>query len=216
MRAHFLELLCCLFLLNCKFVAFAADPSQPEPIATASTFDLSEMPLNGPEGVSFATVTFSSGNLIAVRECSTRDDPRNCQLAVFRWDDGRLERTPQVPQPELKSSKSSADGSRRLLDFNDREVPRGQRLLETLRTVATLGMAGPEDVNREVVQVVNTSTRKSCFEFHRSFAMTNGRPRTAAISPSGDFVVIAAQNTLSVYRLATVCDGVMVRHNREE
>jgi hypothetical protein len=66
-------------------------------------------------------------------------------------------------------------------------------------------MAGAEDVNREDVQIFDTVTGKSCFNWHRSFPPTYDRVRSAAISPSGEFVAIAVGNTLSIYRLPAEC-----------
>jgi hypothetical protein len=66
-------------------------------------------------------------------------------------------------------------------------------------------MVGPEDVNREDVRVFDTVTGKSCFDWHRSFPVTYSQVRSAAISPSGEFVAIASGNTLSIYRLPSVC-----------
>jgi hypothetical protein len=68
-------------------------------------------------------------------------------------------------------------------------------------------MSAPEDVNREVVRVIDTSTRKSCFDWYRTFAMSGRRERLATISPSGELVAITVQNKLSIYRLPPVCKG---------
>jgi len=199
-----------VLLVSCAFLAFAAGPPIPQTVATATTRDLFEILLRGPEGPSFATVTFFSNTSVVLRECSTTDHARKCPLSVFRWENGVLERAAYVPDVEPRSSRLSDDGGRKLLDFNQREVPRRKRILETIRAVTSLGMIGPEDVNREVVQVFDTATGKSCFELRRSFPMTYGRPRSAAISPSGEFLVIAAENKLTVYRLPTVCDGATI------
>ena len=66
---------------------------------------------------------------------------------------------------------------------------------------------GPEDSNREVVRVSDAVTRKSCFDWLRSFPMTLSRGRFATISPSGELVAITAENKLSIYRLPAVCEG---------
>jgi hypothetical protein len=91
-------------------------------------------------------------------------------------------------------------------DFNDRDVGKFQHLLVSIVTVVTLGMGGPEDVNREVVQVADTATRKTCFDWRRTFPPTY-RMRAAAMSPSGEFVAIKLGNKLSIYRLPAVCEG---------
>src|SRR5882757_1925697 len=82
--------------------------------------------------------------------------------------------------------------------------------LDDIRAVWTFGMIYPEDNNREVVQVVDTVTRKSCFDWRRTFPMGGPRRKSAAISPSGEFVAIKVENTLSIYRLPSECPGPRV------
>lgn len=105
----------------------------------------------------------------------------------------------------LGDTTSSADGRRILFDFTSRKVNGLQNVLESVRTVTTLGMAGEEDFNREEVRAVDTVTGKTCFSWHRSFPMTYDQIRSAAISPSGEYVAIATGNVLSIYRLPPVC-----------
>ena len=75
--------------------------------------------------------------------------------------------------------------------------------------LGTLG-AGVEDQldNRQEVQVVDTVTCGLCFDWRRSFAMGSELHfhNTASISPSGEFVAIAAEKTLSIYHLPAVCE----------
>jgi len=111
----------------------------------------------------------------------------------------------------LGDTKSSADGKRMLFDFTNRKVSGLQNVLESVRTITTLGMSGEEDVNREQVRVVDSVTGRLCFDWHRSFPLTYSQIRSAAISPSGEFVAIAAENTLSVYRLPAVCEGATIK-----
>jgi hypothetical protein len=63
--------------------------------------------------------------------------------------------------------------------------------------------------NRQAVRVVDTVTGASCFDWHRSFPMGTELHfvHVASISPSGEFVAIAAEKTLSIYRLPTVCEA---------
>ena len=103
-----------------------------------------------------------------------------------------------------QGDKSSSDGRRILFDFATRTVPRLQHLGESILAVSTLGMGGPEDVNGEEVRVIDTDTGKVCFSWHRSFPSTYWLVPSAAISPSGDSVAIAAGNRLSIYRLPNV------------
>lgn len=53
---------------------------------------------------------------------------------------------------------------------------------------------------------MDASTGGSCFDWKRSFPMGSVRlAQDAAISPSGEFVAIAAGGILSVYRLPEHC-----------
>ncbi|MBI3475045.1 MAG: hypothetical protein HY010_04885 [Acidobacteria bacterium] len=101
---------------------------------------------------------------------------------------------------------SSTDGRRILFDFATRKVPPLRHFLDSARTVTSLGWAEPED-NREEVRVVDTVTGKSCFSWHRSFPATYTQARSAAISPSGEFVAVTDGTTLSIYRLPKDCDS---------
>jgi hypothetical protein len=110
----------------------------------------------------------------------------------------------------LGDTASSADGRRMLFDVADHKTFGFQHVLENIQTVMSLGMIGPEDFNREEVRVVETVTGKTCFDWHRSFPMTNSQVRSAAISPSGEFVAIATGNALAVYRLPASCETSMI------
>jgi len=175
----------------------------PQPVATLDTTEL----LPNQRDLTFTTVAFSSDTTIEVIACPTVRRDTTCPSAVFRWDNAVLEHVAQMPKLDTGGRSSSADGKRILLDFNDRAVSRPQHLFDDVRAVTTFGMIYPEEVNREVVQVIDSATRKSCFDWHRIFPMTGSRRRSAAISPSGEFVAIKVENTLSVYRLPSVCGG---------
>jgi len=105
---------------------------------------------------------------------------------------------------------SSADGRRILFDFTGHKTSGLLHVLENIQTITSLGMIGPEDYNQEQVRVFDTVTGKLCFEWHRSFRMTYRQIRSAAISPSGEFIAITEGNTLSIYRLPAVCEGPTV------
>jgi hypothetical protein len=107
----------------------------------------------------------------------------------------------------LGDTTSSADGRRLLFDFTDHKTSGLQHVLENIQTITNLGMVGPEDFNREEVRVFDSVTGKSCFAWHRSFPWTYSHVRSAAISPSGEFVAIASGNTLSIYRLPATCEA---------
>ena len=102
----------------------------------------------------------------------------------------------------------SVDGKRLLYDYKDRKVFQLRNAGEIIRMFVTLGMSGEEWPNREEVRVVDTSTGKSCLDSRRSFATANDVEfgRTAAISPSGEFVAIVTKRKLAIYRLPAACE----------
>jgi hypothetical protein len=152
------------------------------------------------------TALFASDNSIAVGPCPSAGYAQ-CSLPVVHWENGVLKGTLETARVTPQSGRSSVDGKRMLFDINDRQVPLGQHLLEIAHTVLTLGMSGPEDVNREVVQVIDASSQKSCFEWQRSFPITWTRVRSASISPSGEVVAIIEGTKLFIYRLPAACEG---------
>jgi hypothetical protein len=201
-----LPILGLIVLFDCILFASVSNPPLPQPVAT---LDPSESLPEEPGKLILTLVAFSSENSIAMRICRTAvGDGPECSQYVVQWKDGSFKRIMQTQEiPRWEGGRLSTDGSRRLFDFNERKVPIFQRLLEILHTIMTLGMSGPEDSNREVVQVIDTVTRKSCFEWRRSFPMGLNRGRFAAISPSGELVAIRVDNKLSIYRLPAVCEG---------
>jgi hypothetical protein len=103
-------------------------------------------------------------------------------------------------------TRLSADGRRMLFDSLNHKSSGLKYVLESVQTLTTLGMAGPEDVNHEEVRVFDTVTGKACFDWQRSFSATYSQVRSGAISPSGEFVAIVARDKLLIYRLPVVCD----------
>jgi hypothetical protein len=101
----------------------------------------------------------------------------------------------------------SRDGKRILFDNFDRKISIVRKSGEALLAIGTLGAgATDEQDNRQEVVVLDTSSGDSCFDWKRSFQEGSVElPQDAAISPSGEFVAIAAGGTLSVYRLPDVC-----------
>ncbi len=193
-------------LFSCIQLAFAADRSLPHPVAT---LDTAELQLN-QTNPSLITVAFSSDTTVEVVACPTVRRDATCPSAVFRWENLSLELAARGREFYTGGRSSSADGKRTLLDFNDRAVSRREHLLDYVRAFTTFGMIYPEEVNREVVTVVDSATRSSCFDWYHIFPMTGARRRSAAISPSGEFVAIYVENMLSVYRLPSVCEGAKV------
>ena len=104
-----------------------------------------------------------------------------------------------------QGNRTSSDGRRLLFDVTSHRASGLIGMLERLRTITSFGMVGAEDVNHEEVRVFDTVTGGSCFDWHRSFPSTYSRVNSAAISPSGEYVAIAADDALSIYRLPAVC-----------
>jgi hypothetical protein len=194
-------------LLNFAEPALTFALQLPQPVAIVDDLQ----PKSDDPGLT--TAAFLSDTTIEVAACPTVRRDATCSFAFFRWENGVLRHSEEPVKVktggfiELVESSPSADGRRMFFDFNDKEVPKFQHVLDCIRTVATLGMIADEDVNREVVQVADTATRKTCFDWRRTFPSTYYRMRAAAMSPSGEFVAILLENKLSIYRLPAVCEG---------
>lgn len=104
-------------------------------------------------------------------------------------------------------NRSSNDGRRLLFDYTSRKVSALRNVGEIVLAFTFFAAADEKD-NREEVQVVDTLTGGTCFDWRRRFAMGSELRfrKTAAISPSGEFVAIAAEKTLSVFRLPSLCE----------
>lgn len=106
-------------------------------------------------------------------------------------------------------NKWSADGKRLLFDYRSRKVTVFRSVGEIALALGTLGAgAGDQLDNRQEVRVVDTVTGGFCFDWRRSFLMGAELhfANVASISPSGEFVAIAAAKTLSIYHLPAVCE----------
>jgi hypothetical protein len=104
----------------------------------------------------------------------------------------------------------SANGSRLLFDYTSRDVSVFRNVGEIALALGTLGAGvGEQWDNRQEVRVVDTVTGASCFDWRRSFPMEGELHfhNAASISPSGEFVAIAAGKTLSVYHLPAICEA---------
>ena len=209
-----LRILGLVVLLNCTELALTSDSPLPQPVAVVDD----TQPTSDDPGLT--TVVFLSDTTIEVAACPTVRRDATCSFAFFRWENGVLRHSDEPVKVktggfvELVERAPSADGRRMFLDFNDKEVPKFQHVLDCIRSIATLGMSADEDVNREVVQVVDTATRKTCFDWRRTFPSTYYRVRAAAMSPSGEFVAIKLENKLSIYRLPPVCEGPRATRRR--
>ena len=89
-----------------------------------------------------------------------------------------------------------------MFDNFERKISMFRNAGEILLAVGTLGTG----VGDEEVLVLDTSSGDSCFDWKRSFPEGSvALAQDAAISPSGEFVAIAAGGRLSVYRLPDIC-----------
>jgi hypothetical protein len=122
----------------------------------------------------------------------------------------------RVRRPKGWSSNSSeldrfsADGNRLLFNSWSRKVSFFRSAGEIAVAFATFGMGvGEEEGNREEIRVIDTTSGHICFERRRSFRMGSESVfyTTAAMSPSGEFVAIAANGVLSVYHLPSICES---------
>jgi hypothetical protein len=102
----------------------------------------------------------------------------------------------------------SGDGKRMLFDHYSRRISIFRSAGEDFVAFATLGMGvGDELDNRQEVEVLDTFTSASCFDWKRGFPENSeSLNQDAAISPSGEFVAIAAGGTLAIYRLPPICE----------
>jgi hypothetical protein len=102
----------------------------------------------------------------------------------------------------------SAGGSRLLFDCKSRKVSTVRNVGEIALEIALVGNADLQPLNnRQQVVVVDTLTGATCFDWGRSFPMSDDLhfAKAASLSPSGEFVAIAAEKTLSIYHLPAVC-----------
>ena len=189
-------------LWNCALFAVASNP-----LERVGAVDLAELLALRRGAVVSLSLRFASDDSVVVRSCQAREERPECTVSVVQWKNGSVRCVTQVPDFYRDQPQSSSDGRRLLFDFNDRKVPRLQRLLEILHSISTLGMIGPEDVNREVVQVIDTAAMRFCFEWSWDFPSTYDHPRSTSISPSGEFFALLVNHKIAIYRLPTVCDG---------
>lgn len=193
-----------IVLFNCaRFASAQSSTPLPQPVAT---FDVSQLLPEESGELTLKSAAFSSKNSIAVEIFRPVGQGPQFVQYIVQWESGSLKQVART-QTLQWGGTSSADGSHKLIESSGRNVPRFQRLLEIIHTITTLGMSGPEDANREAVRVIDTATRKSCFEWRRSFPMDWARGRFATISPSGEFVAITIKNKVSIYPLPPVCEG---------
>lgn len=120
----------------------------------------------------------------------------------------RLPRPKGWPVNRIGFDPVSADGNRFLSVNFSRKLPFLRHAGEILVAVVTFGMGVDDEVdNRQEIRVVDTGTGAVCFDLVRTFPMGWASPfeDAAAISPSGEFVAIAADRHLSIYRLPATC-----------
>ena len=104
----------------------------------------------------------------------------------------------------------SADGNRVLFNCWSRKVSLLRNAGELAIAFTTLGMGvGDQQDNREEIRVIDATSGRVCFDLHRSFLIGTEPAffHNAAISPSGQFIAVAADGLLSLYRTSTACRG---------
>lgn len=134
------------------------------------------------------------------------DDCRKVRVVTF---DGKQRTELHLPHIWRTSQLWSSNGTRILFDNFDRRVSVIRNIGEGALAVGTLGsgVADQKD-NHEEVKVLDTNSGNSCFDWKRSYPMGKFfSSQDAAISPTGEFVAIATDGTLRLYRLPEVCTG---------
>jgi hypothetical protein len=102
----------------------------------------------------------------------------------------------------------SANGHRILFDYKSREVSslrNGVSIAFSLASLLEVDLM--QCCNRQEVRVVDTVTGASCFRWRQSFPMHSNPYVAPSLSPSGEFLAIAAERTLSIYRLPSICES---------
>lgn len=160
---------------------------------------LSSFSVPSAEGGYYASAGFLGRSKLYLDDCK--------HVRIIDFDGKTLLKIHPQKGCSMGDTSSSADGRRILFDYTSRKVSGLKHMIESFQTITTLGMIGPEDVNREHVRVFDAETGKTCFDWHRSFPMTYSQVRSAAISPSGAFVAIVEKGNLSMYRVAAHCSG---------
>jgi hypothetical protein len=132
-----------------------------------------------------------------------------CYPVVTDFEGRELQKLPRLKRFAGYQAIASADSRRLLFDQKRREVSQLRIAGENALEIALLGNAGldPQD-NRQEVRVADTGTGATCFDWRRSFPKGAGLHfvDASSLSPSGEFVAIAAGKTLSIYHLPAVCE----------
>lgn len=174
----------------------AATAQQTKPAATINLARQRPRCCKQPIG---ANLSFPSNHTISATYCEGE-----CRLYTIEWDGGRLkvssETATDANPTESPNSETirSNDGSRLLQVRRERKI---HGFFEIARTVLTFGMSGEEWNNHETFTVIDTATGKSCFEWSRTFKNSDDvvSGENAALSPSGEFLVIATKNGVSLF-----------------
>jgi hypothetical protein len=130
-------------------------------------------------------------------------DGKGFRVVDFNGTEHLRVRVPRGSSPYVFMALS-ADGKKVLFDTFSRSAtaPVGWANI----AAATIALGVDWAPTHERVQVIDTATGSSCFNLRRSFAegRENGS-HNAALSPSGEFLAVAVEGVLSVYRLPAVC-----------
>jgi hypothetical protein len=102
-------------------------------------------------------------------------------------------------------SGQSQKGERVLFDNYTRTISAAKRISESFESLLSLGMGPPVQPNGETVRVLDTFTGKICFNLESSKLLGRAGEYHADLSPSGHFVAILSEQTLSIYQLPQTC-----------
>lgn len=154
-----------------------------------------------PEAKCYSEVYLLSTNKLYLHDC------KKIRIVDFQ---GKQQVELHQPKGWPAHKSWSGDGKRILFVNFDRKISIFRNAGEIALAIGTLGAGvADEQLNREEVIVLDTATGNVCFDWKRSFPEGSlGGQEDATISPSGDFMAIAANGTLSLYRLPQVCTAV--------
>lgn len=93
-----------------------------------------------------------------------------------------------------------------LFDHYTRRISMIQRMAESVERKITFNNAPIVTGKGEIIRVVDTYTGKSCFDLDSpDHTLGQEGHYHADVSPSGNFVAVAAGDALSIYSLPDVC-----------
>jgi hypothetical protein len=132
-------------------------------------------------------------------------DEKGFRVVDFKGTEQLRLRVPRGSGPYVFFALS-ADGNKVLSDTFGRSAtaPVGWANIAAAAAIRALDVEWAP--THERVQVMDTVSGGSCFDLRRSFAEgSESGTHNAALSPSGEFLAIAVEGVLSLYRLPAAC-----------